>query len=145
MPYKPTKPNRIYLIYKYKEDLALNNLLWWICHKTQPAISDCLWNPTHVDRLGKNLHSSVLWVNWMPSRGLTVRRKPYMTVGLIQKIQCSRYLFIRMTTIFALEEKHFFFNNFSHLFLYIHLPNPSAFAWCDTRSFLSRTFTSFEF
>ena len=31
-----TKPNPIYLIYMYKEDLALNNLQWVICHKTQP-------------------------------------------------------------------------------------------------------------
>ena len=28
--------NHIYLIYMYKEDLALNNLQWLICHKTQP-------------------------------------------------------------------------------------------------------------
>ena len=28
--------NPIYLIYMYKEDLALNNLQWLICHKTQP-------------------------------------------------------------------------------------------------------------
>ena len=27
--------NHIYLIYMYKEDLALNNLQWLICHKTQ--------------------------------------------------------------------------------------------------------------
>ena len=26
----------IYLIDMYKEDLALNNLQWLICHKTQP-------------------------------------------------------------------------------------------------------------
>ena len=26
----------IYLIYMYKEDLALNNLQWLIYHKTQP-------------------------------------------------------------------------------------------------------------
>ena len=26
----------IYLIYMYKEDLALNNLQWLICHKTKP-------------------------------------------------------------------------------------------------------------
>ena len=31
-----TKPNPIYLIYMYKEDLALYNLQWLICHKTQP-------------------------------------------------------------------------------------------------------------
>ena len=29
-------PNSIYSIYMYKEDLALNNLQWLICHKTQP-------------------------------------------------------------------------------------------------------------
>ena len=28
--------NPIYIIYMYKEDLALNNLQWLICHKTQP-------------------------------------------------------------------------------------------------------------
>ena len=26
----------IYSIYMYKKDLALNNLQWLICHKTQP-------------------------------------------------------------------------------------------------------------
>ena len=26
----------MYLIYKYKENLALNNLQWLICHKIQP-------------------------------------------------------------------------------------------------------------
>ena len=36
MPYNPTKPNPIYFIYMYKEDLALNNLHWLQCHKTQP-------------------------------------------------------------------------------------------------------------
>ena len=35
IPYNQTKPNHIYLIYMYKEDLALNNLQWLICHKTQ--------------------------------------------------------------------------------------------------------------
>ena len=36
MPEKPSKPNPIYLIYMYKEDLALNNLQWLIYHKTEP-------------------------------------------------------------------------------------------------------------
>ena len=27
---------QIYLIYMYKEDLALNNLQWLICNKTKP-------------------------------------------------------------------------------------------------------------
>ena len=35
-----TKANHIYLIYMYKEDLALNlafnNLQWLICHQTKP-------------------------------------------------------------------------------------------------------------
>ena len=31
----PTKPNHIYLIYIYKEELALNNLQWLIWHKIQ--------------------------------------------------------------------------------------------------------------
>ena len=36
MPSNPTKSNYIYLIYMYKEDLALNNLRWLVYHKTQP-------------------------------------------------------------------------------------------------------------
>ena len=34
MPWNLTKPNPIYLMYMYKEDLALNNLQCLICHKT---------------------------------------------------------------------------------------------------------------
>ena len=26
----------LYLVYEYKDDLALNTLQWLICHKTQP-------------------------------------------------------------------------------------------------------------
>ena len=36
MPENPTKPNHIYLLNMYKDDLALNNLQWLIRHKTQP-------------------------------------------------------------------------------------------------------------
>ena len=32
----PTQPNYIYLIYMYKQGLALNVLQWLICQKTQP-------------------------------------------------------------------------------------------------------------
>ena len=35
MLWNPTKPNHIYLMYMYKQDLALNNLQWLICHKTK--------------------------------------------------------------------------------------------------------------
>ena len=38
MPYNSTKPNHIYLIYMYKEDLTLNNLKVLICHKTRGVI-----------------------------------------------------------------------------------------------------------
>ena len=34
MPHIQTKPNHVYLIYVYGEDLALDNLKWLICHKT---------------------------------------------------------------------------------------------------------------
>ena len=34
---KPNQPNHIYLIYMYKEYLALNNLQWLICYKTNPT------------------------------------------------------------------------------------------------------------
>ena len=37
MPKQQTKPNHIYLIDMYKENLTLNNLQWWICHKTKPS------------------------------------------------------------------------------------------------------------
>ena len=36
MSENPTKPNHTYLIYMYKEDLALNIPQWLICYKTQP-------------------------------------------------------------------------------------------------------------
>ena len=36
MPHNSTKLNPIYLIYMYKNDLALNNLHWLICHKIKP-------------------------------------------------------------------------------------------------------------
>ena len=35
MPLNPSKPNPVYLIYMHKEDLALNNQQWLICHKTK--------------------------------------------------------------------------------------------------------------
>ena len=31
--------NHIYLIYIYKEDLALNNLKWLICHKIESNLT----------------------------------------------------------------------------------------------------------
>ena len=34
--YKMSLPIYIYLIYMYKQDLALNNQQWLICHKTKP-------------------------------------------------------------------------------------------------------------
>ena len=37
MPLNPIKPNLIYLIYMYKEDLALNNPQSLICFKTKPC------------------------------------------------------------------------------------------------------------
>ena len=32
-----TRLEIIYLIYMYKKDMALNNLQWLICHKTNPS------------------------------------------------------------------------------------------------------------
>ena len=37
MPENPTKPNIIYLMYMYKEYVALNNLQWLICNKTKSS------------------------------------------------------------------------------------------------------------
>ena len=38
MQQNPTQPAKSYIfkIYMFKEDLALNNLQWLICRKTQP-------------------------------------------------------------------------------------------------------------
>ena len=41
----------IYLIYMYEEDMALNNLQWFICHKTKP-------NQTNKRNSGKH-HNTV--------------------------------------------------------------------------------------
>ena len=38
--------NPIYSIYVYKEDLAVNNLQGFICHKTKPNNDMVLW---HID------------------------------------------------------------------------------------------------
>ena len=32
----PLKQRNLVKLYMYKKDLALNNLQWWICHKTKP-------------------------------------------------------------------------------------------------------------
>ena len=37
MSYNPTKQNHIYLIYMFKDDLALNNLQWLICYKSNQS------------------------------------------------------------------------------------------------------------
>ena len=52
----PTKPNHIYLIYIYKEDLALNNQQWLICHKTRPT-NQPTYQPNHT--LPKNIGPKV--------------------------------------------------------------------------------------
>ena len=44
MPSNPNKLNHIYLIYMYKEDLALNILQWLMCHQTQPNQT----KPNHI-------------------------------------------------------------------------------------------------
>ena len=42
MPENPSQPNPIYLIYIYRKDLALYNLQWLICHKTQQNQKDVI-------------------------------------------------------------------------------------------------------
>ena len=41
----------------YKEDLALNNLQWLICHKTQPNLKCNLYTGLHT--LPKTIHQKV--------------------------------------------------------------------------------------
>ena len=53
-----TKPNRIYLIYMYKEDLALNNLQWLICHKTKP---NQIIYMQYILQLNKNIFLLMTW------------------------------------------------------------------------------------
>ena len=45
LTYKYLFTNRIYVIYKYKEDLGLNNLQGLIYHKNQPTNLGCI-HPT---------------------------------------------------------------------------------------------------
>ena len=40
------KLNHIYLLYMYKQDLALNNLQWLICHKTKQNQDDGFYHTT---------------------------------------------------------------------------------------------------
>ena len=56
----PTKPNHIYLIYMYKEYLALNNLQWLICHQTQPNQTR---PSTHTQDVCKNKHAFIILKN----------------------------------------------------------------------------------
>ena len=49
----PTKCFKIiYLIHMYKEDLALNNLQWLICHKTKPQQT----NSGHISCIHAKFH-----------------------------------------------------------------------------------------
>ena len=71
MSLSPTKPNTRYLIYKYKDDLALNNLQWLICHKTQPNKKFCnylvhaslqlIYHMTEAVQTVEDTHFGFLW------------------------------------------------------------------------------------
>ena len=54
MPSTKPKQNHIYLIYTYKEDLALNNLQWFICHKPNPTKSSLFNTYIHKEDLALN-------------------------------------------------------------------------------------------
>ena len=73
MPQNPTQLNQIYLIYIYKEDLALNNLQGLICYETQtrpakPNLSDKkkLVLVEHFHSNGHDFNSNVQFT--MPQR-----------------------------------------------------------------------------
>ena len=51
----------------YKEDLALNNLQWFICHKTQPNSGNC-------GRSRDEFISDIL--QWTPTHGRAKARRP---------------------------------------------------------------------
>ena len=51
----------IYLIYMYKEDLALNNLQWLICHKTKPNHGFIASSPAMGNREGKLRSLAFVW------------------------------------------------------------------------------------
>ena len=58
----------IYLIYVCKKDLTLNNLLWLICHKTKPNLSEISHSKVRVLGMTLNyiyiyqpLHSGRIW------------------------------------------------------------------------------------
>ena len=66
MPSNPTKLNPKYSMYMNKEDLALNNLKWLICHKTKPIL---------IILSRKRLNSSVRLIEpWRKQRIITFPR-----------------------------------------------------------------------
>ena len=74
--YQTTKPNK-YLVYMYKEDLVLSNLQWLMCHKTQPK-------PNHIylihmykeDLALNNLQWLVYHTTYPPKSSLKTHNTP---------------------------------------------------------------------
>ena len=52
-------------VYKYKIDLALNNLQCLICHKIKPNLR---FDFVFMGEIGKYIHASTLHGQWMQSR-----------------------------------------------------------------------------
>ena len=44
IPLNQTKPNQIIYIYIYKQDLALNNQQWLICHKAKQSKTNHIYS-----------------------------------------------------------------------------------------------------
>ena len=67
MPLDPTQTNPIYLTYMYKKDLALNNLQWLICYKTQPKPKPSLinWVASRMVKDSCSLCPIVVQVNFL--------------------------------------------------------------------------------
>ena len=74
-----TKPNHIYLIYMYKEDLALNNLQWLICHKNQLTYQP----PSFPMVLQSSILAMILWGFPLPAyNDVTVQHANHCAMGM---------------------------------------------------------------
>ena len=68
----------MYLIYMYNEDLALNNLQWLICHKTQP---------NHNKEFEKS--SKLLWMKMDSNQKNKIEHTLFHLISFIRMIAFS--------------------------------------------------------
>ena len=89
MPLNPTKPNPIYLIDMYKEDLALNNLKWLIYHKTQPNHLITKWYTLRPESILENEMHKITWDFEIQTDYLISARRPEIVLINMKKKTCN--------------------------------------------------------